>query len=111
VAPGRPQARPGYGAPLPTLRERFPEVWSVDGSRWEAGVQRLTRRREVRARVLPGGVTACSAVSRGMTRPLDCHPEAAAGALSRATAARAPVPQGPVLVGERWYGGGRSWRP
>jgi hypothetical protein len=58
VAQGLPQATPGYAAPLPTLRERFPEVWIVDGSRLEAVAHRLTLLREVRARVLPGCVTA-----------------------------------------------------
>jgi len=106
VAQGRPQATPGSAAPLPTVREPFPEVWSVDGSRWDAVAHRLKRLREVRARVRPGCVTAFYDLYRGLTRPLDCHPDAAAGERPRATAALTHVPQGPVLVGERLYGVG-----
>jgi hypothetical protein len=58
VAQGLPQATPGSAAPLHPLRARVPEVWSVDGARLAAVAHRLKRRREVRARVLPGGVTA-----------------------------------------------------
>ena len=45
-------------------------------------------------------------MSRGITRHLDCNPDAAAGDLPRATAALTPVPQGTLLVGDRWYGVG-----
>jgi hypothetical protein len=43
---------------------------------------------------------------RGLTRHLDFTPDAAAGALPRATAALTPVPQGTLLVGDRLYGVG-----
>jgi hypothetical protein len=36
-----PQAQPGYASPVHTLREHFPEVWIVDGSRWDAVAKRL----------------------------------------------------------------------
>jgi hypothetical protein len=58
VAQVLPQATPGYAASLHTLREHFPEVWIVDGSRLDAVAHRLKLLREVRARVLPGCVTA-----------------------------------------------------
>ena len=106
VAQGLPQATPGSAAPLHPLRERFPEVWIVDGARLEAVAHRLKLLREVRARVLPGCVTAFYDWSRGMTRHLAFPPDAAAGALPRATAALAHVPQGTLLVGERLYGVG-----
>jgi hypothetical protein len=101
-----PQATPSSAAPLHTLRERFTEVWIVDGSRLDAVAHRLKRRREVRARVLPGCVTAFYDLSRGITRHLDFNPDAAAGELPRATAALTPVPQGTLLVGDRLYGVG-----
>src|SRR5262249_437506 len=69
VAQVLPQAMPGYAAPLHTLREHFPEVWIVDGSRLDAVAHRLKLLREVRARVLPGCVTAsmtCTAASRAI---------------------------------------------
>ena len=49
VAQVLPQATPGYAAPLHTLRERFTEVWIVDGSRLDAVAHRLKLLREVRA--------------------------------------------------------------
>ena len=106
VAQGLPQATPSYAAPLHTLRERFPEVWIVDGARLDAVAHRLKLLREVRARVLPGCVTAFYDLYRGITRPLACHPDAAAGELPRATAALTHVPQGTLLVGDRLYGVG-----
>src|SRR5262249_27388885 len=106
VAQVLPQATPSYAAPLPTLRERFAEVWSVDGSRLDAVAHRLKLLREVRARVLPGCVTAFSDLSRGITRHLDFTPDAAAGELPRATAALTHVPQGTLLVGDRLDGVG-----
>jgi Transposase DDE domain len=106
VAQVLPQATPGSAAPLHPLRERFPEVWIVDGSRLDAVAHRLKLLREVRARVRPGGVTACYALYRGLPRHLDFTPAAAAGELPRATAALTHVPQGTLLVGDRLYGVG-----
>jgi hypothetical protein len=106
VAQVLPQATPGSAAPLHTLRERFPEVWIVDGSRVDTVAHRRKRLREVRARVRPGCGTAFDDLYRGSTRHRDCTPDAAAGELSRATAALAHVPQGPWLVGDRLDGVG-----
>jgi hypothetical protein len=106
VAQVLPQATPGYAAPLHPLRERVPEVWIVDGSRLDAVAHRRKLLREVRARVLPGCVTAFYDLYRGLTRHLDFNPDAAAGELPRATAALAHVPQGTVLVGDRLDGVG-----
>jgi Transposase DDE domain len=106
VAQVLPQAMPGYAAPLHTLREHFPEVWIVDGSRLDAVAHRLKLLREVRARVLPGCVTAFYDLYRGITRHLDFNPDAAAGELPRAMAALTHVPQGTLLLGDRLYGVG-----
>lgn len=106
VAQVLPQAMPGYAAPLHTLREHFPEVWIVDGSRLDAVAHRLKLLREVRARVLPGCVTAFYDLYRGLTRHLDFNPDAAAGELPRAMAALTHVPQGTLLLGDRLYGVG-----
>jgi len=106
VAQGLPQATPSYAALLHTLRERFMAVWIVDGARLDAVAHRLKLRREVRARGLPGCVTAFYDLYRGITRRLDFNPDAAAGELPRATAALTPVPPGPLLVGDRLYGVG-----
>ena len=109
VAQGLPQATSGYAAPLPPLRERFSEVWLVDGSRLAAVAHRRKLLREVRARVRPGSVTACDDLYHGIPRPLAFHPDAAAGARPGATAALAPVAPGPLLVGERLDGVGAFW--
>src|SRR5262245_40287872 len=42
-----PQAQPVYASPVHPLRERFKEVWIVDGSRLDAVVKRLKLLRDV----------------------------------------------------------------
>jgi hypothetical protein len=106
VAHVLPEALPCYAQPLHPLRDRFAEVWVGDGSRLDAVAHRLKALRDVRASVLPGCVTAFYDLYRGITRHLACNPNAAAGELPRATAALAQVPQGTLLVGDRWYGVG-----
>jgi hypothetical protein len=67
----------------------------------------------VRAHVLPGCLTAFDDLSRGRVRYLAFQADAAAGELPRARAAVEPGPNGPWLVGDRWYGGGAvlaAWR-
>jgi len=63
-----PEATPSYAHPLHSLRERFAEVWVVDGSRLDAVAHRLKVLRDVRARVLPGCVTAFYDLYRGIMR-------------------------------------------
>jgi Transposase DDE domain len=106
VTQGLPQAHAVYASPVHDLREQFRDVWVVDGSRWDAIVNRLKLRRDVRSRVLPGCLTAFYDLSRGITRHLAFHADAAAAELPRATAALAHVPQGTLLVGDRLYGVG-----
>jgi Transposase DDE domain len=101
-----PQASPVYASPLHALRQRFAEVWIVDGSRLDAVANRLKLLRDVRARVLPGCVTAFYDVWRGLTRHLAFHADAAAAELPRATAALPYVPKGTLLLGDRLYGVG-----
>jgi hypothetical protein len=101
-----PQAQPLYAAPVHELRERFKEVWIVDGSRLDAIANRLKLLRDVRARVLPGSVTAFYDLYRGITRHLAFHADAAAAELPRATAALPHVPKGTLLLGDRLYGVG-----
>ena len=111
VAQVLPQATPGYAAPLHPLRERFPEVWIVDGARLDAVAHRLELLREVRAR---GPARLCDGLYdlyRGMTRHLDFNLDAAAGDLLRATAALAHVPKAPCWSGIACTGWGRSLRP
>jgi hypothetical protein len=101
-----PQAQPVYAAPGHPVRERFQEVWIVDGSRLDAVARRLKWLWDVRAQVLPGCLTAFSELSRGIVRHLAFHADAAAAELPRAAAALAHVPTGTLLLGERLYGVG-----
>jgi Transposase DDE domain len=101
-----PQATCVYASPLHHLRERFKEVWMVDGSRLDAIAHRLTLLRDIRARVLPGCLTAFYDLYRGLPRHLAFSPDAAAAELPRATAALTHVPKGTLLLGDRLYGVG-----
>ena len=101
-----PQAQPSYASPVHALRERFAEVWGVDGSRLDAVAHRLKLLRDVRAQVLPGCLTAFYDLYRGLVRHLAFNADAAAAALPRATAALAHVPPGTLLLGDRLYGVG-----
>jgi hypothetical protein len=106
VAPGLPEAPASSAHPLHPVRERFAEVWVVDGSRLDAVAHRLQLLRDVRAQGLPGCVTAFDDLSRGLTRHLGFNPDAAAAELPRTTAVLEQVPQGTLLVGDRLYGVG-----
>jgi hypothetical protein len=101
---GLPQAQAVYASPVQNLRERFKEVWIVDGSRLDAMVHRLKLLRDGRSPVLPGCLTAFYDLSRGIIRHLAFNPDAAAAELPRATAALQQVPKGTLLLGDRLYG-------
>jgi Transposase DDE domain len=101
-----PQAQPVYAWPLHALRERFQEVWIVDGSRLDAVAKRLKLLWDVRAQVLPGALTAFYDLYRGIVRHLAFHADAAAAELPRATAALQQIPKDTLLVGDRLYGVG-----
>ena len=107
VAHVLPEARPCYAQPLHALRQHFPEVWVVDGSRLDAVAHRLKLLREVRACVLPGCLTAFYDLYRGIARHLAFDADAAAGELPRTIAALEHVPAGTLLVGDRLYGVGQ----
>ena len=111
VAHVLPQAQPVLCVSLASLREHFPEVWMVDGSRLDAVANRLKLLRDVRACVLPGCLTAFYDLYRGIVRHLAFDADAAAGELPRAIAALEHVPEGTLLVGDRLYGVGPSLPP
>lgn len=101
-----PQAQPVYASPLQAVRERFGEVWIVDGSRLDAVAKRLKLLWDVRAQGLPGSLTAFYDLYRGIVRHLAFNADAAAAELPRATAALDQVPKGTLLLGDRLYGVG-----
>jgi hypothetical protein len=106
VAQILPDALPGYAGPLHPLRERFAEVWIVDGSRLDAVAHRLKLLRDVRAPVLPGCLTVFYDLYRGIVRHLAFNADAAAGELPRAITALDQVPRDTLVVGDRLYGVG-----
>jgi hypothetical protein len=101
-----PQAQPVYAWPVHAVREHFQEVWLVDGSRLDAVAKRLKLLWDVRARVLPGSLTAFYDLYRGIIRHLAFNADAAAAELPRAVAALDQVPKGTLLLGDRLYGVG-----
>jgi len=98
-----PQARPAYASWLHGLRERFPEVLIVDGSRLDAIGHRLKLLRPERAQVLPGCLTVFYDLFRGITRQVLFFPNAAEPELPRGQAALAWLPPGALLLGDRLY--------
>jgi Transposase DDE domain len=106
VAQVVPTAPLCYAQPLHPLRERFAEVWVVDGSRLDAVAHRLQLLHDVRAPVLPGCITAFYDLYRGIARHLDFDADAAAGELPRAITALKHVPKETLIVGDRLYGVG-----
>lgn len=104
VAQILPDALPGYAGPLHPLRERFAEVWIVDGSRLDAVAHRLKLLRDVRAPVLPGCLTAFYELYRGMVQHLAFHADAAAGELPRAITALDTVPSRTFSRKSKEYG-------
>jgi len=98
-----PKARPAYASWLGRLRERFPDVLIVDGSRLDAIGHRLKLLRPERAQVLPGCLTVFCDLFRGITRHILFFPNAAAPELPRGQSILASLTQGTLLVGDRLY--------
>lgn len=98
-----PQARPAYASWLGRLRERFPDVLIVDGSRLDAVCHRLKLLRDERAQILPGCLTVFYDLFRGITRHVLFFPNAAEPELPRGQALLSSLTQGTLLVGDRLY--------
>ena len=102
-----PDARLCDAQPLQALRQHFPDIGGVEGSRLDAVAHRLKLLRDVRACGWPGWLTAFYDLSRGITRHLAFDADAAAGERPRTIAALEHVPRGTWRVGDRLYGGGK----
>ena len=98
-----PQARPAYASWLGRLREQFPDVLIVDGSRLDAIGHRLKLLRLERAQVLPGCLTVFYDLFRGITRHVLFFPDAAEAELPRGQAILKDLSQGTLLLGDRLY--------
>jgi len=98
-----PKARPAYASWLGPLRERFPDILIVDGSRLDAIGHRLKLLREDPAQILPGCLTVFYDLFRGITRQILFFPNAAAPELPRARTCLKGLTPGTLLLGDRLY--------
>ncbi len=92
-----------FASPLVSVRERFSEVWVIDGSRLDAIAHRLKILRKVRAVVLPGCVIVLYDLFRGITREILFSADAAKAEMLRAFEIVSVVPKGSLLMGDRLY--------
>jgi len=98
-----PRARPAYASWLEPVRQHFPEVFIVDGSRLDAVCHRLKLLRPERAQILPGCLTVFYDLFRGISRQVLFFPNAAEPELPRGQAALTWLPRGALLLGDRLY--------
>lgn len=85
------------------LRDRFAEVWEIDGSRLDAIAHRLKILWDVRSPVLPGCLEVCYDLFRGIPRVVLFRADAAEAEMRRAEAVVPQVPAGSLLLGDRLY--------
>ncbi len=96
-------ARPLYAAAVSGLRERFPEVWVLDGSRLDQVAHRLKLTWDVRSPLLPGCLLVLYDLFRGLPRQIAFCADAARSELRRAQELLAQIPPGTLLVADRLY--------
>ena len=97
------EAEPVFAAPVSGLRERFPNLFLIDGSRLDPIARKLKILRNVRSVILPGCLSVVYDLFRGVTRQVLFDPDAAAAELLRAVPLLSSLPQGAMLVGDRLY--------
>ncbi len=98
-----PDAPSLYAAAVSGLRERFPEVWVMDGSRLDQVAHRLTLTWDVRSPLLPGCLLVLYDLFRGVPRQVTFCADAARSELRRAYALLGQIPPGTLLVADRLY--------
>lgn len=86
-----------------TLREHFPEVLVVDGSRLDAVAHRLKLLWPIRTPILPGCVTVFYDLFRGITRRVLFYPDAAEAELPRAQGDMDWIARGSLVLADRLY--------
>ena len=85
------------------LRERFPEMWAIDGSRLDAVRHRLKILWNVRSVILPGCISVAYDLFRGIPRRLMFDPNAATAEMERTDRLIPDIPEKTLLVGDRLY--------
>ncbi len=98
-----PKAKATFCSELAALRERFPEVWVLDGSRLDAVAHRLKLLWDVRSVVLPGCLEVAYDLFRGIPRILHFDPDAAKAESKRIFEILGRIPKGTLLLGDRLY--------
>jgi IS4 transposase len=97
------EAPENYVAWLKTLRDHFPQIFIVDGSRLDAVCHRLKILRPVGVPVLPGCMTAFYDIFRGISRKIVFYADAAAAELPRALGELTGMVPGTLIVADRMY--------
>lgn len=97
------EARPVFAGSVADMRQRFPNLFLVDGSRLDPIAHKLKILRNVRSVILPGCVIAVYDLFRGVTRQVLFNPDAAAPELSRLLPVLSSLPRGALIVGDRLY--------
>lgn len=98
-----PEAEPLYAQSAAGLMGRFPNLFLIDGSRLDAVAHRLKIAQKTRKVLLPGCLTACYDLFRGITRQVLFDPDAAKAELNRARQIVPAFPKGSLWVGDRLY--------
>ena len=98
-----PVSEPVFCAEIAPLRDRFPEIWSIDGSNLDPIAHRLKILWDVRSVILPGNLEVCYDLFRGIPRALRFAPDAAMAEIDRARDVLEEVPAGTLLLGDRLY--------
>lgn len=97
------EAKPVFAGPISGLRERFPFVFLIDGSRLDPIAHKLKIVRNMAAAILPGCISVIYDLFSGMTRQVLFDPDAAAPELLRAVPLLSSLPEGSLIVGDRLY--------
>lgn len=97
------EAPPAYASWMAGLREHFPEIFIVDGSRLDAICHRLKILWPVRSPILPGCVSVFYDLFRGGARQAIFFPDAAEAELPRAQDALTWITRGSLILGDRLY--------
>jgi hypothetical protein len=97
------EAKPVFAGSLSGLRERFPHLLLIDGSRLDPIAHKLKILRNLAAAILPGCMTVVYDLFNGVTRQVLFDPDAAAPELLRAVPLLDSLPNGSLLVGDRLY--------
>ncbi len=98
-----PKAKATFCSELAALRERFAEVWILDGSRLDAVAHRLKLLWDRRSVVLPGCLEVAYDLFRGIPRILHFDPDAAKAESKRVFEILGRIPKGTLLLGDRLY--------